>query len=147
MFNFGSKRKQNCLILTEDGRIEKATPPVVKGYAVDHKTMEAWLLPNNPIPEISTGKMFSVIFERDAAPFSIDGDNTRKLTEESIALIAGESADEALAQLEKKSFKNKMADTLRLVIIIFAITVVLIVIFGLISTGKLKMPSWGSIRF
>lgn len=75
---------------------------------------------------------------------SVDGtSSSAKLTKETIKLIAIEHADEALAQLQTKAFRNKLGDTLRLVIIIFAITICVLVLFGAIATGKLHLPDMG----
>lgn len=140
---FRQKRVQNCLILTEDGRIVTTELAVEKGYIVDHKTMEAWgLFPDSCVKRRGTAEVYQVMSERDSAPIPLDGAGTPKLTEEIISKIAEEHADEALANVVKKSLKNKMADTLRTVILIFAVLVALMVVFGLVTTGKLKMPSF-----
>ena len=75
MLGIGSKkRKQDCLLLTEDGRILDIKLSAVKEYVVEHKTAEAWgLFPDACIPERGTGKLFQVITERDCAPMSLNG--------------------------------------------------------------------------
>ena len=146
MFKFGKKRKQNCIILTEDGRIIEDTLPVVKGYVVDRKTQEAWtLFPGSLIPERGTGRVDLLVCERDAAPINVNGDNPHKLTTETISAIASENADEALAQIHSKSLKNKLAGAIHIAVIAFSITICLMVIFGLISMGKLHLPDLGGI--
>jgi hypothetical protein len=139
----GKKRQQSCLILTEDDRVVLEPLPVIKGYAVNHKTHEAWgLHSDGMVPERGTGKIVLVVSERAVAPVAIRGQGKNGLCKlgQSVSAIASESADEALAQVHKKSFRNKLADTLRLVVIIFAVTVVVIVVFSLITTGKLQIP-------
>jgi hypothetical protein len=137
----GNKRQQLNLIFTEDGRIVKESLPVVKGYVASHKTREAWgLHSDGMVHERGTGKVYQVVCERAVAPINIRGGGGLCHLGQSINEIAEENADEALAQVQKKSFRNKMADTLRMVVLIFAIAVVVIVLFGLISTGKLKIP-------
>lgn len=144
--SIGKKRKQDCLLLTEDGRILDIKLSVVKGYVVEHKTGEAWALyPDSRIPEKGTNRLLQVITERDAAPISVDGqrkDNSKRL-KDMISKIAQENASAARANIQKKSFKNKYAETLQLLLIIFAITVGVLVIFGLFATGKLHMPNFG----
>jgi CHASE3 domain sensor protein len=86
-----------------------------------------------------------VLTERDAAPLSFNGqgkDNSKRL-KEMISRIAQENASAARANLQKKSFKNKYAETLQLLLIIFAITVGVLVVFGLFASGKLHMPNFG----
>lgn len=140
---FRAKRIQNCLILTEDGRIASSKLTVEKGYVVDHKTMEAWgLFPGSCVLRQGTNELYQIMSERDSAPIPLNGEGSRKITEDIISRIAEENCDQELAQIVKKSIKNKMADTLRTVILVFAIVIVLMVVFGLITTGKLHMPSF-----
>lgn len=139
----GKKRQQNLLILTEDGRIVLESVPVIKGYAANHKTHEAWgLHSDGMVPERGTSKIVQVVCERAVAPIAIRGQGKNGLCKlgQTVSAIAEESADEALAQVHKKSFRNKLADTLRLVVLIFAITVVVVLVFSLITTGKLQIP-------
>jgi hypothetical protein len=144
--SIGKKRKQNCLLLTEDSRILDIKLSVVKAYVVEHKTAEAWVLyPDSRIPERGTNHLFQVITERDAAPMSLNGqgkENSKRL-KDTISKIAQENASAARANIQKKSQKNKYAETLQLLMIIFAITVGVLVIFGLFASGKLHMPNFG----
>jgi len=138
-----NKRQQNCLILTEDGRIVDTALPVEKGYIVDHKTMEAWgLFPDCCIPQEGGKSLFQVMCERDATPIPVSGNTSNKITQKIVSQIAEEHVDQSLAHIARKSLKNKMADTLRTVILIFAILVAGMVVFGLVTTGKLHMPSF-----
>ena len=137
------KRKQDCLLLTEDGRILDISLRVVKGYVVEHKTAEAWeLFPDSRIPEKGTNRLFQVITERDLAPMSLNGnkqDNTKR-KKDMLTKIAQESASAARAALQKKSAKSKLAETVQLLAIIFGVTIGVLVIFGLFASGKLHMP-------
>jgi hypothetical protein len=143
----GKKRKQSCLLLTEDGRILDIKLPVVKGYVVEHKTAEAWgLFPDSRIPERGTNRLFQVITERDCAPMSLNGQKSDKgnmRMKKDMSQIAQENAQAARAAIQKKSAKNKIAETLQLLAIIFGIVVCVLVVFGLISTGKLHLPNFG----
>lgn len=143
-FKFGTKkRKQDCLLLTEDGRILEISPPAIKGCVVEHKTSEAWgLYPDSRIPKRGTNRLFQVLTERDAAPMSLDG-NQQKYSQrlkEAISQIAQENASAARADLQKKSQKNKTAETLHMLLLILGITVGVVAIFGLFVSGKLHMP-------
>lgn len=139
---FKAKRVQSCLILTEDGRLVTSQLKVEKGYIVDHKTMEAWGLFPDCVPKKGTNELYQIMCERDAAPISLDGEGSRKLTEDLINKIAEENCDQELAQIVKKSIRNRMLDTLRTVILIFAVLIVVMVVFGLVTTGKLHLPSF-----
>ena len=142
----GKKRKQNCLLLTEDGRILDIKLSVVKSYIVEHKTAEAWgLFPDCCIPERGTGKLFQVITERDCAPMSLNsskGENSKRMKRD-ISKIAQENASAARASIQKKSQSNKIAETLQILAIIFGIFFCLLVLFGLLTSGKLHMPGGG----
>jgi len=145
MFGIGKKRKEDCLLLTEDSRILEIVLSVEKGYAVEHKTREAWgLFPDSCIAERGTKKSFQVITERDCAPMSLNGggDNS-KLMKDALSKIAQEKASEARSNVQRKSLKSKTTETLLLLAIIFGVVIGMVVIFGLFASGKLHMPSFG----
>jgi hypothetical protein len=141
IFNKTKKRKQSCLLLTEDGRILEIAPTVLRGYVTEHKTQEAWeLYPDERIPKKGTNRLFQVIAERDMAPLSLDGANSKqreKRVKKTLSQIAQESAAIARANLQKQSLKNKQAETIQLLIIILGITVGLLVLVSLFLSGKL----------
>jgi len=140
---FKAKRVQSCLILTEDGRIVTSQLKVEKGYIVDHKTMEGWgLFPDSCVLKKGTNELYQLMCERDAVPIPLNGEGSRKLTEDIINKIAEENCDQELAQIVKKSIRNRLLDTLRTVILIFAVLIVVMVVFGLVTTGKLQLPSF-----
>jgi hypothetical protein len=145
MFGIGSKkRRQNCLLLTEDGRILNIAHPVVKGYVVSDKTAEAWgLIPDSCIQERGTKKLYQVITERDCAPVSLNGKNNSSDMKTMMSKIAQEHASDARADIQRKSLKNKYHETLLLMLLIFAITIGVLVVFGLFASGKLHMPGSG----
>ena len=149
MFNLFSKinkkRKQDCLLLTEDGRILEISLPVVRGYVAEQKTQEAWgLYPDYRIPKRGTNRLAQVITERDMAPMSLNGDKHQaKRAKVELSKIAQESASEARANVQKKSLKSKTAETLQLLLIILAVTVGVLVLFGLFMSGKLHLPGGG----
>ena len=147
MFDFlgigTSKRKQRCLVLTEDGRIVEESLPVIKGYVVSEKTAEAWgLYPDACIPERGTNNLVQVITERDCAPMSLNGHahGLSKRLKTTISKIAQENASAARAKIQKKSYKNKQAETLQILVIILGITVSILLVFGLFLSGKLSLP-------
>jgi hypothetical protein len=150
MFDFlgigKSKRKQRCLVLTEDSRIVEESLPVIKGYVVSEKTAEAWgLFPDACIPERDTSNLYQVVTERDCAPMSLNGHGhtlTKRL-KSTISKIAQENASAARAKIQKKSAKNKQAETLQILVIIFGITIAIVIIFGLFLSGRVHIPWFG----
>lgn len=136
------------MLLTEDGRILDLSMKVVKGYVVEDKTLEAWgLFPDLLVPDRETGKPCLIISERDLTPMALGKARVKHtIATAQIEKIAEQSADADIAKQEAKSFKNKIADALGTIAIIFAITVCIIVIFGLISTGKLHLPGVGGVK-
>lgn len=146
MFGIGNKnkRKQNCLLLTEDDRMLDIKLDVVKEYVADHKTTEAWgLIPDACIQERGTNKSFLVITERDCAPVSLNGQNYSKKMKSIMSQIAQENASAARASIQRKAQKNKVAETLQLLAIIFGIFLCLLVLLGLFTSGKLHLPGGG----
>ncbi|MBA7598134.1 hypothetical protein ES703_05144 [subsurface metagenome] len=140
---FKQKRVQNCLVLTEDGRIVRSSLPVRKGHVLDDSTEEAWgLFSGALIPDKRTGKLFLLLNERSSIPMCLNG-NLSKFKQATLSAIAAESADEALNKIQKGGIKNLLAKALSLSIISLSICICIIVIFGLISAGKLSFPGFG----
>lgn len=141
MLGIGSKkRNQNCLLLTEDGRILDIKLSVVKRYVVEHKTAEAWgLFPDACIPERGTNRLFQVITERDCAPLSLNGhnENYSNRMKKEMSRIAQENAEADRANIQRKSQQSKMAETVQLLAIIFGIFFCLLILVWVISSGKL----------
>ncbi len=138
-----SKRKQRCLVLTEDGRIVEENLPVIKGYVVSEKTAEAWgLYPDACVPERGTNNLYQVTTERDCAPMSLNGHSQSlgKRLKATMKKIAQENAAAARAKIQKKSYRNKQAETLQILAIILGITVAVVVVFGLFLSGRLSFP-------
>lgn len=137
------KKVQNCLVLTEDGRIVRLSLPVRKGHVLDNATEEAWgLFSGALIPEKKSGKLFLLLNERSSIPMCLNG-NPAKLKQATLSAIAAESADEALNKIQKGDIKNLLAKALSTAIIAFSICICIIVTFGLISAGKLSIPGFG----
>ena len=140
---FKQKRVQNCLILTEDGRIVRSSLPVRKGHVLDDSTEEAWgLFSGALIPDKRTGKLFLLLNERSSIPMCLNG-NLSKFKQATLSAIAAESADEALNKIQKGGIKNLMAKALTTAIISLSICICIVVIFGLMSAGKLSFPGFG----
>jgi hypothetical protein len=142
-----NKRKQDCLLLTEDGRVLEIAPAVVRGYVHERKTQEAWeLYPDLRIPKRETNRLFQVITERDMAPLSLDGTNDKKhakRAQKGLSEIAQESVAEARANLQKNSLKSKSAETIQLLALILGVTVGILALVGLFMSGKLSIGGEG----
>lgn len=138
---FTPKRKQEVLILTEDGRIVGETLEVETGYAVNRKTQEAWALDSeNQIESRASGEVLQVLTERDVAPLVLNGKTNVKITKAIINKVAEEKVDQEIIKVEKQAAKNKVVMGLMAISIIFAILVVTIILTGLFQSGKVKLP-------
>jgi hypothetical protein len=70
-------------------------------------------------------------------------ENYSKRMAKEMSRIAQESASADRASIQRKSQQNKIAETVQLLAIIFGIFFCLLVIVGLVSSGKLSIPSGG----
>ncbi len=141
-----AKRKQAVLILTEDSRIVEDAFPVNRGYVVDSKEREAYFLDAEALIKPKTGKASVLpVSERSAVPLYLGVGNVKwgprvKALNGQLTTIARENLEKTLAALPEKASKDKIADTFRLVILIFAILAVILILAGLLSSGNLKLP-------
>ena len=137
----GKQRAQPLVVWTEDGRIVVDEGSVEKGYVVDHKTMEAWgLSAESCVRKRGTDTPYLLISEREFAPLPLSGRTQgHSFASKELDRIAAESCDQELAQIAKKSIRNKIADTVRLIVTIFAVMVGVLVIVTLLTSGVLHV--------
>jgi len=141
-----AKRRQGVLIFTEDSRIVEDTFPVNRGYVVDAKEREAYFIDAEALIKAQTGKVSILpVSERSAVPLYLGVGNVKwgqrvKVLNLHLKTIAQENLEKALAALPDKASKDKIADTVRLVILLFAITAVCLILAGLLSSDNLKLP-------
>jgi hypothetical protein len=131
-----NKRKQDCLLFTEDNRVLEVAPEALRGCVAEHKTQEAWeLYPDYRIPKKGTNRLFQLISERDIAPLALNGSGGGKKGEErkkrTCSQIAQDSASEARTNPGKQSDRdNKAAGVARLLAVIFGFTVCIMALIG-----------------
>lgn len=142
------RRKQDCLLFTEDNRAIEITPEALRSCVADHKTKEAWeLYPDSRIPKRGTNRLFQMIAERDIAPLSLNGNGSGKKGEarkkRTCSQIAQDSASEARTNPSKQqNQENKAADVARLLAIILGFTVCIMALVGFI-TGQFNIGGGG----
>lgn len=130
------KRKQDCLLFTEDNRVVDISPEALRGCVADHKTQEAWeLYPDCRIPKRGTNRLFQVISERDIAPLSLNGDGGGKKGEKrkkrTCSQIAQDSASEARTNPTKQSDRdNKAAGIAQLLAVLLGFTFCIMALVG-----------------
>ena len=135
------KRKQGVLIATEDGRIVRDTLEVEKGYAACHKTLEAWALDaGNQVKERKTGALFQVLTEKSIAPIVLNGKSNIQLAQNTLNKVNEMTVDQEIVKIEKRSAKNKILWALVLIAVLFAISVMAMILFTFFMSGKVHMP-------
>jgi hypothetical protein len=142
------KRKQDCLLFTEDNRVIEITPEALRGCVAEHKTQEAWeLYPDYRIPKRGTNRLFQLVSERDIAPLSLNGNGSGKKGEarkkKTCSQIAQDSASEARTNPSKQqNQENKAANTAQVLAIILGVTVCIMALVGFL-TGQLNIGGGG----
>jgi len=141
MFGIWGGPKQRALILTEDGRIQESRLRVERGFLVDHRFRQAWgLMPTASTSLRGTMKSFQILYERGLAPYSPAAGKWLAYGEKSVSEIAAECLAETLASLPKVGSRDKLAEAVKLVILVFALLIGLVVVAGLLGGGQLKWP-------
>ena len=131
LFGLG-KRKQPCLIFTEDGEIVEDNLEVLKGCAADHDKMEAWVLDAaNQIKCKRTGLPTQVICERSLAPIPVSGIPNVKVTEANVNAIARETIAKTYVQIGRDAVKNKFVMGIMILVGMPCIAVMIVVAFTL----------------
>ena len=133
------------LIATEDQRLVEDFLPVEKGFFWDEERKEAWgLFLDELIRKRGENQLFAFISERDAAPIPLFNtvSNNRKKIKDIASDIADNACDAELYKLIEKANINKIAQGIKFVFITLSITVSLVLIYALLSTGRLHLPEF-----
>jgi len=139
------KRQQNVLFFTEDSRIVQGTLSVERGYVVDESGLEAYFLDSDALRRRKGDRVPCLpVCEASAVPlyFASDKDRAERLRvlKPMMTQIARESLRKTQSNLTELASKDKLAETLRFLAILFAIIFVLLIMAGLISSGNLHLP-------
>lgn len=128
----GGARKQHCVIYTEDGRIVEEDLDVLKGFAVNHQKMEAYILDSdNQIKDRKTNVVTQVLAERSSAPITIRGIENKKMNEDTIKTIAIETRNNSVMVADKKNNRDSFYNKVLILVSIPCITVLAVVAFNL----------------
>jgi len=130
------------LVLTEDQRVVMARLPVEKGCVRDDKTQEAWVLWHESlVRRENSNESYLVVSERDVAPLCLNGNSSAsKDITKLVNAIAAESRERAHFNLEKQNRKDKLAEILQVLILGGAVVAVIVIIAGLVLSGRFHLP-------
>ncbi|PKH47742.1 hypothetical protein CVH13_00270 [Dehalococcoides mccartyi] len=141
---FGQKKRvHGILLLTEDSRCLPLLLPVDVGCVRDDKSMQGWaLLSDCCFPQKKTQIPFELVCERDVVPISVSGDTAKqqKNGKDIVNQIGRERRKQAHFMLDPELKKDRAADIIQTLIYGGGATLVLMMIIGLFSSGRLKWP-------
>lgn len=148
---FGGKkkpRKQLVRVFTGDRRIVRDELDVMYGYVVDNDRRRAFFLPENALAREgeSVGNVLA-LDERSSIPLYLGNGIDRKAAARTFKAerkaIAREHLEAARSAVRDDEQKDKMAATIRFVVLLVAIVAVVMIAVGLFTSGNLNLP-WGS---
>ncbi|BAS31171.1 hypothetical protein DEHALATV1_0072 [Dehalococcoides mccartyi] len=116
--------------------------PVDVACVIDDKARQAWALGSDSFPKAGSGMPYQLVCERDVAPIAISI-NANKLAEESHKLtvkISGEADKKSRFNLNFEEKENRLFDILQTLIFGGAGFIIVLMVIGLISAGKVKLP-------
>ena len=144
MFSFGkNKRQHGVLLLTENDRVLELSLPVDIACLTDDETEQGWALMSECIfPKRGTDAPYLLISERDIAPIRINGNGAslRKASDKLCDQLVHEARRQAHFRYEKGKNKDKLADALVLLTLSTFVLFGIVVIVGLIGSGKASLP-------
>lgn len=134
---FGSNqfRAVTCLIVTEHGKVLTQNLRAVSGYLVDDELHQAFLLDHNSeVPVKNESKHVLILDEKDAFPWIAGKKSSekRKVWSETICDIAASEWARQKSLYDEKVAKDK---NIRLILMIFALTAIVLVLIILLSFG------------
>lgn len=141
---FGQKKREHgILLLTEDSRCLALLLPVDVVCVRDDKAMQGWvLLSDCCFPQRKSQIPFELACERDVVPIPVSGDTvqTQKDGKEIVNQIGRERRKQAHYMLDPEVKKDRTADIVQTLIYGGGATLVLMMIIGLFSSGRLQWP-------
>lgn len=144
MLGFGkNKRQHGVLLLTEDDRVLELSLPVDIGCLTDDMTEQGWALMSECVfHKRGVDSPYLLISERDIAPIQIKGNGAslRKASDTQCNRLVHEARRQAHFRFEKGKNKDKLADALVLLTLLTFVLFGIVVIVGLIGSGKASLP-------
>ena len=139
------RRQQDVMVVTEDDRIVEEVFPVDRGHVEDDKTREAYFLDNAALVKHRYSNFSTlVVSERSAVPIYpglyLDRGSRLKILNSQMTTIACEHLEQALEALPDRQSQDRIAELLKTTVLILAVTFAVIVVVGLLTSGKLHFP-------
>jgi len=131
------RNKQKCLYFGEDRVIDEITRPIDKGYVYDKKKGEKWhLIHELLMPVQGKKRLFLLLSPRDSIPIdalgALQSKDRKKLTT-NISHIARRSLHSELTKIERDSYNNQIAQSIRFVTIMAGIIVCVLAILAMMG--------------
>lgn len=140
---FNRKPKHKALLITEDHCLREVNLDVDSGFVVDHRSSRAWgLMPRAVIRLRASRTPFLVLYERASAPYSPYHKRWEKWDEGLVSVLAKERAAQQFTELPKMALAEKAANTLRLCIAGMTLTVAVMAMVVLITSGQIRIPGF-----
>jgi len=138
---FSRKPKHKALIITDDRRLRPVTLEIDSGFVVDHRSNRAWALTAGAvITERRRRLPYLILYERHDSPYIPGKHKWAKHDEHAINVLARECVDKQFASLPKEALAEKAANTFRICIAGLTLTVAVMAMVVLMSSGQLKFP-------
>lgn len=135
------KPKHKALIMSDDRRLRPVTLEVDTGFVVQHSSSRAWQLTGGAVfPERRTRLPYLLVHERHDCPYSTAKHRWEKHEEGAVNQLARQSIRKEFNELPKKALAQKAASAFRLAIAGLTLTVALMAMVVLISSGQFKFP-------
>lgn len=139
--DFRRKPHHKALLITDDHRLREVNLEVDAGFVVDHRASRAWgLMPRAVLRLRDTRLPFLVLYERASAPYSPYKKKWETFDEGSVNLLAKERIGQQFAELPKLAIAEKAANVMRLCIAGLTLTVAIMAVVVLVSSGQLRIP-------
>ena len=130
-----SKRSQQVMIITQDGRVVNVDMDVETGYYIDHDKRVAFLAVRENLLPMKDGSGYcAFFFEGDAAPINL-GPRTKAIREKfasSIKDIEREERANGMHAVSVQLSKDKMLETIKQILLIFAILTAAVVALSIV---------------
>ncbi|NLE94360.1 MAG: hypothetical protein GX600_01575 [Dehalococcoidia bacterium] len=138
---FRRKPKHKALLITDDHCLLEVNLDVDAGFVVDHRSNRSWaLMPKAVIRLRGTRTPYLVLYERSAAPYSPKNRKWETFDEGAVNRLARERIAQQFAELPKLAIAEKAANTFRLCIAGLTLTVAIMALTVLITSGKIGIP-------
>lgn len=138
---FRRKPTHKALLITDDHRLREVNLEVESGFVTDHRSSRSWLLtPKSVIRLRGAQTPYVVLYERAWVPYLPELGKWAPCEEGAVNRLARERAAQQLGDLPKEALAEKAANTMRLCIAGLTLTVAVMAVTVLASSGNLRIP-------